>query len=1167
MHFFALTVRNHIVDLVQKIRESQNGSRKTIVMVPAMPQKTLMEIADAVSIFFVKTPDVELTLKIAKVLTDSWETNARERARTGGWLDDKGNLTFYRNITAEDDKFSLVILCGADRVTDAASLADFHSCDPQLIWESKMRASFGNWIEPKLKSTGISRYERSDIKNFDRLLLPLIKSGRGDILQISDWLERLDLTPANNISDALKIVLGSMENFGLPLFTSFPINKKNKQLTPYINRATESFNYTLFLDPGKRKKALDTVDALINALEEGDDTGLPLEEDTVKGDYPSGKDMILGLRRFIEFDDREERKKLTHSDFVVIMDRILKFKRPSEVKKKSKGRKKLAGGPVDVFLTAIWSALKEFYSEKSFDPEQKIIAIHLKTDNFKHDTDSNDDDGSESAKDKTDLAKQYLIRLIGGIDEILPGQLALTYGDDPPINVTCALTAPDIVCTYCKAAEPALEFSVYFEKSGDNTKDFRRKFAWRLPEHHMYRLSSELILRADQAMEEDSSLYKLPSFHLAYYEELLRASSDEEICRVLLHCIRDERNLKSVFTNLLSDAWLKVDDPILPRLKHLAREYEKYIREVADKGIFSIIAKGVSPWRDLWKAYVDIFEEIKKIDNPRSSISAGMLVRAFLVIQPRSQNYADSWHADIFETSGVATILHPAVIEMLEAQVVYQARCFNYAVNKELCTTTPKAAFKAYVWRALTDFSTIQSPLTGLLQDIRGNIDTNVRGRELIHRIGSPEASEAPLSTRILKPYQENLDDNGTLNDSEIFQETSESRLLLRLMQDYFDLHPHARDGLSLSVFRNKDIQPVIAAVHAYLTILSKEPTVTRKNKRYVLSPDRRLPYAISVTLFTESNDDTDVAGWIEQWRDRWEAAETEKKYRFYRQCRFSIAHRVVEKNEGSSLQKLINEQFETDIMVMYNFIGAGSGAADTFENVEQFDIRHRDLKFPILEKACCMINNPSTIFKRSRVISNRQFVLGAYHANLLHGLSTKSAQEGTLVIGTGDFTPWRSVMDVLHKKAEWVICIDPNMDDRLIKSPANDPSKEREIIGFGSGVGTHGGDNYTISTEQFSLADIGSRLGYSIRSLYGKSTGWDQTECNRIAQGILAVARELSGLSLVRATGAADQYVRDFLAYCLSRKMLKADDSVLCESLISLDAYRHWFDLSEENQ
>jgi len=184
-----------------------------------------------------------------------------------------------------------------------------------------------------------------------------------------------------------------------------------------------------------------------------------------------------------------------------------------------------------------------------------------------------------------------------------------------------------------------------------------------------------------------------------------------------------------------------------------------------------------------------------------------------------------------------------------------------------------------------------------------------------------------------------------------------------------------------------------------------------------------------------------------------------------------------------------------------------------------------------------------------------------------LHGLSSESSQQGTLVIGTGDFTPWRSVVDALHKKSEWVICIDPNIDERLIKLPASESSKEREIIGFGSGVGTHGGDNYTISTEQFSLADIGSRLSASIQSLYAAKAQWSKEDCNKVTQGILSIAKDLSGLSLVRATGAADQYIRDFLAYSLSRKMLKADNSVFCESLVSLDAYRHWFDLAENSQ
>ena len=1168
MHFFALTVRNHIVDLVEKNRKSQSESRKNIVMIPAMSEKTLLEISDAITSHFLKEPDIHMTLKIAKVLTDQWTSINRDKAEVNGWSDERGNLTYYRsNIGVAPGKFSLIVLCGADRVTDAASLADFYSCDPQMIWETKMRCSFKKWIVPKLESVGIQNLDTKDIQNFDRVLIPLLKSGRGDIIQISDWLESINLNNATDISHALKIILSSFNYFDLPLFTSFPINQKKRQLTPYINRATEFFNYTLFLELKQRQKAVKTIDAVLSALGSDENTGLPLEDEQVIGLYPSGEEFLLGLKKFIEFDDQEERIKLANCDFVVISDKILKFKQQSsEVKEKKLGRKKLSGSPVDVFLTAIWNTLKDFYNDKKFDADIKIDTIFLETDRFKHDIESDEDDGSESTEEKTDLAREYLTRLIGGIDDIIPKHLTLSYDDDSRIILSSSINAPNVNCAYSKTAEPALEFSVLVHKAGNDNTPFRRKFAWRLPEHHMYRLSTELILRVNRAMQSVKAIYKLPVFHIAYYDELLRASSDEEIRRVLLFCIRDERELKDVFTNLLSDQWMRVDDPILPKLKYLAKKYENFIKIAAGEGLFSAIFGTASQWSDLRRAYSEIYEEISLNPNFLQSSLIGMMVRSFLVTQTKPEGYTDTWHADIFEKSGIATVLHPAVIEMLEAQVVYQARCFNYAVNKELKTKSPKDAFKAYVWRTFMDLSTIQSPLTGLLYNEAGNLDTNVRGRELIHRIGLPESSDAPLSTRILIPYQESLDDNDVLNDSEIFQETSESRLLLRLMQDYFDLHPHARDGLSLAVFRNKDIQPVIAAVHAYLKILSTPPTSTRANKRYVLDRYRNRPYAISVTIFTESNDETDVAGWIDQWKERWEAAETERKYQLYRQCRFSIAHRVVEKSGVGSLQKLVNEQFETDITVLYNFIGAGSGV-DMFENVEEFDVTSRDLKFPILEKACCMIDDPGKAFKRSRVISNRQFVLSAYHANLLHGLSSKRSQQGTLVIGTGDFTPWRPVVDVLHKKSEWVICIDPNMDERLIKLPASESSKEREIIGFGSGVGTHGGDNYTISTEQFSLADIGSRLSASIQSLYAAKAQWSQEDCNKVTQGILSIAKDLSGLSLVRATGAADQYIRDFLAYSLSRKMLTADNSVLCESLVSLDAYRHWFDLAENSQ
>ncbi|MEO2172649.1 MAG: hypothetical protein ABGY96_00970, partial [bacterium] len=269
-------------------------------------------------------------------------------------------------------------------------------------------------------------------------------------------------------------------------------------------------------------------------------------------------------------------------------------------------------------------------------------------------------------------------------------------------------------------------------------------------------------------------------------------------------------------------------------------------------------------------------------------------------------------------------------------------------------------------------------------------------------------------------------------------------------------------------------------------------------------------------------------------------------------------------KGEQGSFQRLINDNFEADIAVFYDFIGTGS-SVNRFENVLPFDITKRTLKFPILEKACCTILNPAEQYKRARIISNRQFGLGNQHANLMHCLKNNSQKTGTIVIGTGDFTPWRNVIDALHAKTEWVICIDPNMDERLIRKPSLDSGRKREIIGFGSGVGTHGEDNYTISTEQFSLSDVHVRLCASIASVYA-GTGWSEDECQEITKGVMTVASKLSGLSLVRATGVDDHYIRDFMAYALSRKMLRAEEPCLCDSLISLDAYRHWFDLADNS-
>ena len=1158
MSYFADSAWNYLGKKISRLRKDGTAGRRLLVIVPSFPEAATLTLGETFANKCTADANLELTIKIAQVVLKDWSNQGVAKAKLHDWIDDRGNLTYYRNLPITLGKMNLVVLCGGDRVTDAGGLADFHSCDLDTVWNVEMKGTFGSWIREKLRTIGVENVETAELRDFDRLLKPLLDHGKGDLLSIGDWLESLNLNSADSARSAMKIMLDRFDTFHLPKFTGFSIGNKRATLSPYIEKANAFFAYTMFLDSKDRDKATRAIDQLLETLANGQDAGMNLDDRDIIGPYPSGQIFIEGIRNYIQTENLTDRERLRQCDFVTILDKILKFRKKGEAREKPESLHKLSGGPVEVVLHAVWQTLREFGRDRRFFDAQ-VQQVEIVADRFKHDYDNADDSEEiDATVDRSQLARQYLQRLLGGVDELVVNRMELPGKDGENLPVTCNLADDEIPCTYGKTAEPQLEFSVRL-LHGNGEGPYRRRFAWRLPEIQSYRLAESLLHWAKDAIQAGTATWTLPTFHLPYFEELLRATDDEETRRVMLHCVRDARSDDPKLTNLLGREWLAGDDILLEPLKTLAEKYAPFIMAAYKKGLHAALFS--DKWAELRQAHAAACRVVTQHPNGPESQMAAMLLRVFLVVQRRGSQIGAAWGTEPFERSGVATVLHPATLEMLEAHVLFLFSCFNAAGAIEIRREDRRRAFAENIWTGYVDLAAIQSPIVGLLYNEDQNLDTNVRGYDLIHRIGSPEDREATLSTRLLVRY-DNSNDDEQVADAEMFRESRESKLLFRLMTDYFRLHPHARDGLNLAIFRNKDIQPIIAAVHQYLNKLSD----AKDRRYYVLPPERRKPYAIGVTIFTESGDDVDVARWIEQWQERWEAAETENKFQAYRRCRFSVAHRIVEACQLGSFQRLINDSFEADIAVLYDFIGAGQGG-NRFAEVAPFDITTRTLKFPILEKTCCAVRHPTDSFKRSRIISNRQFTLGTLHAEVMHRLKNQGVEAGKefVILGVGDFAPWRGVVDALHAKAEWVICIDPNMDERLIKIPAGGRMQEREIIGFGSGVGSHGEANYTISTEQFSLADVQVRLAASIQEVYA-GCGWSAEECHSVAKGVLREARELSGLSLVRATGVG-HYIRDFMAYSLTRKMLRESRAVLCDNLVSLDAYRHWFDLADDER
>jgi DNA phosphorothioation-dependent restriction protein DptH len=150
-----------------------------------------------------------------------------------------------------------------------------------------------------------------------------------------------------------------------------------------------------------------------------------------------------------------------------------------------------------------------------------------------------------------------------------------------------------------------------------------------------------------------------------------------------------------------------------------------------------------------------------------------------------------------------------------------------------------------------------------------------------------------------------------------------------------------------------------------------------------------------------------------------------------------------------------------------------------------------------------------------------------------------------------------------MHRIASWVLCLDPSVDERLIQKGSADAQSgdKREIIGFASGVGAHGELNYTLSTERASLLDVQNMIRKKVNNLFGP---WEPADAENAARFLVREARELSGISLVRATGRGEQ-VRDLIAYALVRRCLAEagndGPAPLCDELVVLDAFPHWFE------
>lgn len=1122
MRFLIETLVEHIK------KECAPDKGKVVFVMPSYTSEVLVGVGEQLEEYFSLIPirKIQFEYGIAYKLGQIWSNGTViDRANYGliyskGWYNENDNLTELRNTQKSSIVDNLVvIMAGYEHINDRESLRDFFHLDQQSVWNVSLKKTFKGWLEKSLKPYINLEDSKEDIERIENIFKILLINGLSDLVQVSTYLEKQDFSAVMDGNDAYKLVLNNLTTFKLPCLVGLSSRyAKKKTFAHYIDSALDFFSYSMFLDINDRKKVKDRISKFREDYKSGN---IEAPDNEHLGDFSDPLDIAEALIIYIDQRSEEAKRKLYSADFVYIIEQIIEFKQQKTDPPASKKPRKLKGLPLDVFLRAIWLTLGDFKdglkSQSMFIGED--LSISIKSISFRHDFDSGEDDENITDNEK---AERFLMQTIGGIDQFLEDSIKIELGIDDKIMIdfkSCLTPKKNINLSYLKThiAEPWFKFEVLI--NANLTSTVRREYLWTLPQVHQVRIMVDLFNWATAHFKGNA----LPSFGFPYLVELFAANEEEEANRIFNSALQSN----CAFADLLKAPGINDKDQIKKLLVNLSYSYQNFLQCFVESGFFSALDK---PYENLRQLFAEAYSTF--LENKSTSELAPILFKAFLIVSNDEMSQSDwAWRDNI--RGAVVTPLHPALLEMIRHQHTFLCDSFCIYVQEALVQPKSKMLTEKN-WSRVTDLATLNRPIYGVLEKNQ-ILNTNAKSYGYLHLIGEFQGESTFIDSRLLLEYDDDSEED--ITDAELFEETRTSRLVKQTLLNYKELYLFAGDGISIGAFCGKDIQAVIAGIDSFL--------------KSILEIDSTNEYALSLTAFSDSRDDSAVMRWINAWKERWQAAELSSQRNYYSNCKISINYRVVSSSENYSQFKTLLRDIDLDVIVLADFIKSDESKFVPLD--EELGVTDDYRKFPVLEKTCCKITGGGKDQQRERVLSNQRFRSGWLHAEVMAYLKSGATTEKKhAVISKSDYQPWKDVIDTAHTKCTWVVCIDPAIDEQLLH---NDSAK-REIIGLGTGVGPHGENNFTVSTEQFVMTDIRQKISSLVGSLFENLT---KEESKKISECLVAEAINIAGLSIVKATGPI-RFVRELVANSMVRKLIVKEDKVFCDELISLDAFSHWF-------
>ncbi|NEX21267.1 ATP-binding protein [Thiorhodococcus mannitoliphagus] len=1125
MNLFVETLAGYIKQEWDLALTSEGGPKEARLIVQSLDPDTVFALfseLEAHRAEWLNRGRIDCHFRVATGLWRDWCRISRDAEATfkakPQWIDKEDRLTAYRNIIRPTDRDGLVVvLVGLNHASDQGGLSGFHQVDERRIWQ-QMGQTFLPWVQKILKRLALPATE-NETQGLDDFIHQLFTVQPLQLAKLADFLERevigegADLYSMGDLIDRFH---AKLPFWGLPpLLTP---SSGLKRAAGLLKDAATFISHQRFKSGTEQKKAWKKLD---DAFTEGRlDLPLTLDEADEYQDLDAFKNT---LQDFIFKADTKARARLLQTDLTPVLDVL----RKKETKEKGTSTKvpRLSGLSLEVLLQAVWMTLKDF-QKKHPTPAlfETLDAVRIEVLSFNHDLQDDDEAGLGGET----LARALLKGCLGGLVEVVEQMDWRLPVDSDQIDdlrehwetsipLTLALDL-DAIKLGKSRARPYVHFKVHIEAEGGE-RTFSRPYQWAFGPTHPERVRFQSactvreLWKSGEAASPLLPVFRLPAVNMT---ALYYAADEEEANRLVSQALSD-LSLVDLLDGLPEDC-LAYD--LRQATKGLAARYREWLDAYVTQGYYQANQHYFLPLR---ACYLDLVERVLDVHVVGSAELLRRLYKAFLLVgDGMVPNHG-------FLGSAVAWGISPPVMELIHARTKFLCDGFPEVASELALGREAEASFEQ-----LLNLAEIHRPLAGLVVNAELKLSAEIKSFGLLHHLGEAPDVEKSLAVQTLLREEGSDDDE---NVTESIRPREESEIVARVLNDYLQLYPFAEDGLRILALHVEELSIILSGVDRFL-------------RDYLKRTSADWPaFHCEVTVYTTSSSPMAMENRLMAWRDDLMARYRERG----RPLVLAVGHRFAPSREKMA-ELVEQEQRLYDLAFLFRFLaGELAGEVEPASPVE-FDFNSNNISpFPVCEYPRPIQRGDP--WRRQSLLSNRRLHIQTRHADLSARLRhPQDTNADHLIFGRINFESWCPLLECLHRKAQWVACIDPFVDKRLLRTAER--QSRRQIVGFTSGLGAYGELNLSISTEQDTLEQLAELVRAELIELLPFQ---DAGGFSAMASSVVGESEEIIGLSALRAVVGEGERIRELVGFAAIRRLLATPDAWMSQ-LLPMDSLLHWF-------